>query len=269
MNLQAMIDDSRDDRGVFVLAGYIAEAESWARFSIEWEKTLPYAVLGPSGTYRFKMAEMATTAERMNRVSAFYRIIEDHVLGWVSVKINTRDLDRVQKRIFVPGVDIDWGHYSNPYYIAFRCLMDKFHIERPSMSPAIPLEQKIDFFFDEQAEKGLIMSMWDQYFQNRPSEVQKYYGARPKFQSDDQLLPLQAADFWAWWVRKWYVEGEPEKILKPDFGHFQHAGKKKYLRVAIDFDQEALMGVMIKIIREQIGQSKPIIDLRGLDAFGG
>lgn len=40
--LQAYIDDSRGDDGTFVLAGYIATAESWAKFAGEWEELLPY-----------------------------------------------------------------------------------------------------------------------------------------------------------------------------------------------------------------------------------
>lgn len=269
VNLQAVIDDSHDDPdGAYVLAGYIASAEAWAQFSEEWSELLPrFGVLAPSGNYRFKMSEMAATEERRSRVPAFYRVIEKHVAVSISAKINMADLRRVQARLFVPGLDIDWGLYANPYFVTFRCLMDKFHIERQRMTEWLPDDQKIDFYFDNQAEKGAIAVMWDSYIVERPDDVKRFYGAAPIFRDDEEFLPLQAADFWAWWVRKWYREGTPEKILKWEFDEFQPARKRKYLRVEITFDQDQLAKTMVHVLRNQIGPEKPIIDLRGLDSF--
>jgi hypothetical protein len=77
MILQAVIDDSYDPDGVYVLAGYIASAEAWAEFSREWEELLPLVPMNRSEVRRFKMAEMATSEDRMVHVPAFYRVIED------------------------------------------------------------------------------------------------------------------------------------------------------------------------------------------------
>jgi hypothetical protein len=204
MNLQAVIDDSSDPGGIYVLGGYIASAEAWAEFSREWEELLPLASVSRSGVRRFKMAQMAASEGRMAHIPAFYRVIERHVLASVSAKINVADLRRVQARILVPGLDIEWGTYKNPYFVTFRCLMDMFHIHRPKMSELLPADQKIDFYFDNQSDKKAIVEMWDNYIIERPDEVRKFYGAAPSFRDDEEFLPLQAADFWAWWVRKWY-----------------------------------------------------------------
>jgi hypothetical protein len=59
----------------------------------------------------------------------------------------------------------------------------------------------------------------------------------------------------------------PEKILKWDFGAFEPARKRKYLRIEIAFDQNQLATTLIRALRNQIGPEKPIIDLRGLDSF--
>ena len=82
--LQAYIDDSYTKDGVFVLGGYVASVESWAAFSKEWEKLLPYAKRARNGQFHFKMNEMA---KHMDRVRAFYRIIEKHVLLSVFWKV--------------------------------------------------------------------------------------------------------------------------------------------------------------------------------------
>ena len=83
---QAYIDDSWKPNGTFVLAGYIATAENWAHFAKEWDALLPSGgTLAKSGRYHFKMAEMATNPTRMERVPAFYWVIENHVQVALSV----------------------------------------------------------------------------------------------------------------------------------------------------------------------------------------
>jgi hypothetical protein len=137
-----------------------------------------------------------------------------------------------------------------------------FHIHRLKMTELLPADQKIDFYFDNQSDKKAIAEMWDNYIIERPEEVRKFYGAAPSFRDDEEFLPLQAADFWAWWVRKWYQDGTPEKILKWDFDPFEPARKRKTLRVEIVFDQDQLAATMMQVLRNQIGPEKPIIDLR-------
>jgi hypothetical protein len=261
MVLQAFIDESIDEGATFVLGGCISTAESWAAFSGEWEELLPgFGVLDSNGRYSFKMKEMAALQERMDRVVAFYRVIEKHVLGLVSVKINIAELERAKSRIFVPNAIIEWDKF-HPYMVAYRYLLDKFHIERPKMTQAIPLNEKIDFYFDERAEKKVIISTWDDYVSKRPDAVRDFYGATPRFEDDNDFLPLQAADFWVWWVRKWYAEGTPEKIMKRDFGEFQHMGipGKGTLIVNMAVGEDDMVGNFVRMIRDRVGPERPII----------
>lgn len=269
MRLQAVINDSFDTNGVYVLAGYIADADAWARFAEEWEALLPLAPIGRSGVPRFKMAEMAASEERRAHVPAFYRVIERHVLASISAKISIADLRHVQERILVPGLEIDWDKFSSPYFVTFRCLMDKFHAERPYLTEWLPADQTIDFYFDNHAEEDEITKMWGHYVSERSGEIRNFYGAAPIFRSEEEFLPLQAADFWAWWVRKWYREGTPEKIIRWGFDGFKPLRQKKYLRIEIVFDQDELASTMMSVLRHQIGPKKPIIDLRELDTFQG
>lgn len=268
MALLAVIDDSYHSEGTFVLAGYIASPEAWENFTHDWEELLPLAVRGRSGRYRFKMAEMAATPERFLNVPAFFRVIDKHLFASLSVKINANDLSKVQSRIFIPGKIIeDWEMYGNKYFVAFRCLMDKFHIERKNLGHLIPDNEKIDFIFDNQRESAHILKMWPNYIRNRPDEIRKYYGNTPVFRDDEEFIPLQAADFRAWWVRKWYAEGTPEKIQRWQQPEFCTSSTNKHVTINITFDENDLMQTMTTIIRNYLEDDRPILDLRGLDNF--
>jgi hypothetical protein len=65
------------------------------------------------------------------------------------------------------------------------------------------IEEPIDFIFDNQNEKTAILNGWDLYRASAPERIHKLLGAMPRFEDDEQFLPLQAADMLAWWCRKW------------------------------------------------------------------
>jgi len=193
--LQAFIDDSYKADGIFVLAGYIATAESWANFSKEWEEILPLGLRNSEGNFYFKMSEMALIPERMSRVPAFYRVIEKNTLMALSCSINLRELKKAKQRLSIPGRRIKWGRVCNPYYFTFRCLLEMFHYNKSSLSPDVIPDEKVDFYFDNQAEKKWILPTWDRYIKARREDYRHNYGATPRFEDDLDFLPLQAADF--------------------------------------------------------------------------
>ena len=158
MVLQAVIDDSYTAGDVFVLAGYIADSTTWKTFSCEWESLLKsYGTLDMStGLYHFKMAEMASNPDRLKRVSAFYRVIEEHVLCSISIAYNRKDLEKAKRRIFIPHLKIDWGYLNYSYLFAFRGLMDMFHSKREEMRVFLPPEDTVNFIFDRQNNEEII-----------------------------------------------------------------------------------------------------------------
>ncbi len=214
MVLQAYIDDSRDGAtGNFVLAGYIASAEQWAAFSQEWESMLPNAVKTSKGVHRFKMSEMKHFG-KMNDVSLFHNIIMKHVQMSVSVVFNSNELkarvDRLVAEAAHPGygkinIEIDnmKKKWRDPFFFAFRMLMDGFHQARVAQPDLVPIDGVVDFVFDNDGNEIFIRQIWDEYLANRPEEFRNGYGKKPRFENDEEYLPLQAADFRAWWVRKW------------------------------------------------------------------
>jgi hypothetical protein len=250
MVLQAFIDDSYSPDGTFVLGGHIATAEAWAKFSEEWEQLLPLGTLAPNGKYHFKMAEMAATPERMARVPAFFRVIEKHVLLSLHVKVHLADMERAKARIWVPRKTIDWGFFQKPYLVAWRGLLDHVHGEasRPTIEQVLPRGEKIDFIFDEQTEKKVILPIWDEFAETRPDSYRETLGSMPRFENDQEFLPLQAADFWAWWSRKWYADGTPEKHDKMSFGHWK-VQRLDYPRLSITYDEDGLVKMLTGLLR--------------------
>jgi hypothetical protein len=242
MAMQAFMDDSSDENGVYVLAGHIATEGVWAAFSKEWEGMLRFGILNKEGRFHFKMSEMAMNSERMERAGAFFRILENHDIYSVSCKINISELKRAMTRIWALGRSFHWGPYDKPFIVTFRVLMDYLH-DRRELFPSLPREEKIDFIFDNQSEKGVIYSVWDDYLRSKSPHSRNLYGSTPRFEDDNDLLPIQAADLWAWWVRKWYKDGSLTNNLDEDESLFVKGviqSKKRNRAVFISYSEDQL-----------------------------
>jgi hypothetical protein len=263
--LQGFIDESYDDGGTFVLGGCIASAESWAAFTKDWEPMLGvYGLTDKDGIRYFKMSHMASVPERMARVPAFFQVIEKHIWAFVSAKINTYELRRALSRLMVPNLALDWSEFSDPYCMAYRALLDMFHTMRPKMDMGLP-DDKIDFYFDRHTKKKAIWAAWDSYIQERPEEAKKYYGAMPRFEDDNDFKPLQAADFWAWWVRSWYNEGPnvvAQKMESMDFGPFKLTTERQIPRIDISFTEDQLVDGLKSVMRSQLPPDAIIYNVR-------
>jgi hypothetical protein len=70
----------------------------------------------------------------------------------------------------------------------------------------------VEFIFGDQTlEKDKIVEAWDLLKRNGGADTQELIGGSPSFLDDRQVLPLQAADFIAWWVRKLAMESRREE----------------------------------------------------------
>lgn len=231
LNFQAFIDDSYSNEE-FVLGGYIAPAGTWAKFALAWEEVLPCGTKTKDGRYHFKMSEMNRTQAGRDRVRVFYNIIDEYDdLIPISCRMNLGDLRRAHERLLALCLQWNWtpnlGPWNNRYFFMFHQLIEGFHDNREAFKADIALDELVDFIFDQQSEEALLPP-WNEFILSRPDEVQQFYGAKPRFDSDQKLLPLQAADLWAWWVREWYEEDAsdlPDKLKALDFGQWK--GKKR------------------------------------------
>jgi len=262
MVLRAFMDESIDEDGTFVLAGHIADVQSWEKFAADWERMLPLAVRAADGGFHFKMTEMAQTPERMSRVPGFYRLIEQHAQHSLSCRIHVGELARAFDRVQVPRTNINWGDIRDPYVAGFRALMDHFHYRRDDIerdSGRLPADAKIDFFFDDHSNKNKIRKMWDSYMDAREPEKRALYGDEPRFEDDRAFLPLQAADLWAWWVRKWCRDGRVRKhIALLDFGVWKGGGTLARTHISVSEDQ--WVETLADFIAPQLSALVPILD---------
>jgi Protein of unknown function (DUF3800) len=239
LQFQAFMDESVS-KEEFVLAGYIAPAEIWAKFSKDWDELLPLAVQTRDGHFHFKMSEMAARGS-MDRVRAFYNIIDKYdELIPVSFRMNLVEFKNAQERMVefarVMNWELDYQAWTNPYFFSFRTFLNQFHTNAGPVSEAIPSGETVDFIFDDRTEKRFILSAWDEIVEKLAhySEIQLPFGSSPRFEDDQKFLPLQAADLWAWWVREWYEEDSnpvPDKINTLDFGLWRGKRRRKLIMV--------------------------------------
>ncbi|PDT64465.1 hypothetical protein CO683_37920 [Bradyrhizobium ottawaense] len=207
MVLQAYIDGSgTGDKRSLVLAGYIADADTWASFSDEWKAQLDHAQMA-----RFKMFEMK---ERLEIAAYFYRLIEKHnIQAAISIAADTAALKKAVREL-VPETVLGRENLENPYYIASRGLIEILAVHQQKF---MRWNDPVDFIFDDESEKVHILEMWDWMKVLMNSAAQGRIGSTPIFRPDEKFMPLQAADLYAWWIRKWHNEGNREAIQSYQF----------------------------------------------------
>lgn len=261
--LTAYFDDSYNNPGggPYVLAGFVSTGEKWEEFSKDWGNLLPrYGVLKPkTDRYHFKMNEMAANRERMARVPAFQRVVEEHSLMAICCCINRNDLAAAMDRIQIPSVNFEWGDFTNDFLFTFRCLMDMFHNRRNVSNEVLGDGVPVQFIFDNQmGEEPIVKAFWDAYQRSRRPEVRRLYAEKPRFEDDEDFLPLQAADMWAWWVRKAYSEGRLVDLMEGRYEGFNLP--VDFPSLVIEFDGDAITKDLINVARDHVGSSPIIYD---------
>lgn len=222
MTFLAFMDESEKD-DVFAMAGYISTVGKWADFSKEWSALLrPFGTLASNGKYHFHTTEMKMNMEREGRIAYFYRTIEKHVNFGIYCVFRVSDLRAAQARLQTPWQSVEFGPLGEPYLFAWKFLIDQFHKNRLELVELIPNQSAVDFIFDErQKEKVAILGVWDEYLGNQPPEIGQYFGAKPRFESDHDFLPLQAADFLAYEVREAFEKNTLNRLIDGRrFGQF-------------------------------------------------
>jgi hypothetical protein len=263
MAFQAFIDESESSEE-FVLAGYIQTAEVWANFARDWEEVLPFGTRAKNGIFHFHMTEM-NYAGKIADVEKFSAVIDQYDLFAVSFRLNLtcfRNAIRIVERRFLQqGIEIDWERWSNPYYFSFRHFLEQFHHLRHVIEEDFPLTEKIDFYFDRRSESIPILQAWSEVRARMSEETEKLYGENPRFENAQDFLGLQAADFWAWWVRSWYEEDDteaPTKLETLDCGGWRGKRRPRFITSASEeYIIEALTMMTIERIAKQGGPTRP------------
>ncbi len=227
--LQAYIDGSGGrDRAALILAGYVATVEQWLPFTDEWDAKLKQA-----GKPYVKMSEMASEPEF---AAYFYKVIEQHVAAGIAFAIPIAPLQKVCDELGYPSD----SPIRNPYYMASKGIIN---VTAQYQQHEIGLQEPINFIFDQQSEEGRIRRAWDSYVNGRiPPEVKALTGEKPLFLDDTKHAPLQAADIYAWWLRRKWEEGGMDAFLnqwpfpwtcKREFPRFMMALNENDIRVEL------------------------------------
>jgi hypothetical protein len=196
--MQAYIDDSTEPP-IFVLAGFVARAEEWAKLTIRWQSTLDQ----PPRLEYFKMKEGNalrgqftgwTAQQRDKRVAEFVGIVKDHVLITIYSVVHQRVYRSVMRGELAKQLD-------NPYWLMYHSIM----MTVGRWEKEVGIAEPVDFIFDEQGRQSdQVESVYSILVQHAPPEIRALFGARPVHRDDKKTLPLQAADLLAWHVRHQY-----------------------------------------------------------------
>lgn len=211
MVYQAYIDDSGSEpqSQFFILGGFIASHEEWARFCDEWDSALKQ----PPALAYFKMTEAAnligefspnkgwTEAGRDDRLITLARIVRKHAKVRVSALM---PYEAFTKHITTIPASARTLSSDNPYCMLFLQTI----LAVATFGDRYGIDSACDFIFDEQVGfSGEVMRQWPQFkqiLQTVPrSDIASFVGSPPIFRDEKKFLPLQAADLYAWQVRNY------------------------------------------------------------------
>jgi Protein of unknown function (DUF3800) len=201
MVAQAYVDESggKGSTRHFVLAGLVGSSEAWAEFSDEWAACLKqhpaipafkmkHAAGRPSGHFRGmseqerddKLRSLARVINRYPKLATFSVIdLEAHAKTWAKMP--------------KPHSDIYFWPFQNTIMAVCHELWDKGWRER------------FEIIYDEEVIFGPRAKLWYPVIRRaleiKFPEQATILPTDPLFKSDDEFLPLQAADMFAWIMR--------------------------------------------------------------------
>lgn len=196
--MQAYIDDSTEAGSVLVLAGYIATVPQWVTFTEMWQRALN----GFPGTGPFKMNKLKQKHHRP-RVELHYSIIEQTVSGGVCIAVPIDSFKKVCAEFSVGP------RYSNPYYMAWILTISVFR----QFYTEANWTSSVEITFDIQKEENFVTEAWHLLKEKQNGDTDPIKKA-PRFKDDKEVLPLQAADFLAWWARKAWIKNKTFKNIE-------------------------------------------------------
>lgn len=202
---QAFVDESADDR-FLVLGGLIATADQWAAFSKDWQDLLPLASLDKAGNRNFKMNRMAAFEDRMAKVLPFWRTIERHVPVALNLEIDLSEFKKASSALKLfdesKGCIIPPPQFvKNPFVFAILLLINLLQARHVlgdfgDMFGDLP----ILFYFDERSDRQWVLDAYE--IMRTKVDAPVHISPTPRFANDEDFLPLQGADLWAYWARE-------------------------------------------------------------------
>ncbi|MGD0864656.1 MAG: DUF3800 domain-containing protein [Rhizomicrobium sp.] len=229
MVIQAFVDDSggKGTTRHFVLAGLIGSSEEWAEFSDEWSACLRQ----PPTIKCFKMKDAAGCVGEFRRMGEQQR---DAKLRKLARIINRYPKITTYSMIDLEGHAQTWGKrpkpQSDPYFWAYQAtIMAVCHTLWDA-----GWRERFEIIYDEDVIFGPRARLWYPVIKRMMEILYPDQSAilptDPMFKSDDDFLPLQAADMFAWCRRNatdkrdhevfsWLIE-ELSNIQETDYSQY-------------------------------------------------
>lgn len=223
MVLNAYIDDSgsHSDSATFVLAGYVATTNNWANFSAEFDilrqkaPGFEYLRAAEAMHMRGQFAESRgwSRSHRDKRIEEFAYLISKHVSLQISIELNRNDFENTIKNLPVMNGDRTQAN-DHPYLFLWYRMMAEYLLHGAEHGLCEPCS----FIFDEQlgyTERAhqLWLGMKDLIQRSRLQSAKEMLGPPPAFMDDKTVPPLQAADLYAWSLRRLIVVNDIEDKL--------------------------------------------------------
>jgi hypothetical protein len=207
--LNGYVDDSgSSDGNVFVLAGFLATADEWTNFSDEWERICGQDPKTPD----FKMKKAVrlkeykwTEEQRDQRLLELASLTSRTARYRVDAKVAWEDYKSIVEGQLRPEID-------SPYFVLFYhvILAMAYYMEEAKV------EGTVHWIFDEQSVIGNESRDWYETIKSlTPRTIQRRLAGEPMFESDTNVLPLKAADMFAWYVRRYRNEEQVHPIRHP------------------------------------------------------
>ena len=204
MTLNAFIDDSGSspDSKLFVLAGCVSTAELWSGFSDQWQAACAEppvisdfkmsAAWRLSGEYWRSIEPEKRAEARDQKLAILANLIQQNAQFLISAAVPWRTYESIVRGKVPAEID-------SPYFFLFWRLIQKLSdIQRGMQAP-----EKVTFVFDYQSKLGTNTASWYDFLLETMDEHDKaILTSSPRFEHDKDLLPLKAADMWAWWYRR-------------------------------------------------------------------
>ncbi|MGJ8562134.1 MAG: hypothetical protein ACSHXY_01165 [Alphaproteobacteria bacterium] len=236
MVIQAFADES-EDQSFFNMSAVVSSASNWELFSEEWTACLikppwlPYFKMkdaaGKNGTFHkftFKQrdARLRDFADIINR---YVKVVTHSVIDMEAHSRTWRQLDKPRNQ-----------SYFWPYQNTINAICFELHDRG--------LREPFEMIFDEHVIFGPRAKQWypimRAIMKHREPSVYDMMPAEPIFGSDEKLLPIQAADFFAWLQRN-EVKNPDDRRFEWIFDLVKNVSGSTYSQ---NYDEERMRAVL-------------------------
>ena len=136
-------------------------------------------------------------------------VAEKYPIARISSMLRRDDYNK-----YIKGIS-PWRELDDPYFMCFYQIIDlaaDFVYQMGEHTTTDTAGFEIAFIFDEQGAIGLrALEWWEVHkeaLKHERPHLCRFLISPPIFQSDRKFLPLQAADLYAWHVRRIFFEGD-------------------------------------------------------------